>query len=150
MLVASWIASLLSEEGCRKLAALIRVLEGPPATGPARTAETIPDTTAVSSALDRPGSEANRFRNALEEDIEEPPVRLSENMPANGRRRARRGSFNPTKDQLATLPEQFTAREIGAKFGVSAQTVAIKAKALGLTTPRAPQGAAGGRKRGKK
>ncbi len=58
----------------------------------------------------------------------------------DGRGRAKRGSFNPTKEELAKLRETLTAKEIGEKFGVSPGTVAQRAIKLNLTTPRGKRG----------
>jgi hypothetical protein len=55
-------------------------------------------------------------------------------------KRAKRGSFNVTKEELAKLRETFTAKEIGEKFGVSPMTVAQRASKLGLTSPRKGKG----------
>jgi hypothetical protein len=53
--------------------------------------------------------------------------------------RGPRSKWNPTKEELAKLRETMTGKEIAAKMGVSVPTVALKAKKLGLTTPRGPR-----------
>ena len=70
-----------------------------------------------------------------------PGRRRGRSGPGPGRprasgRRAPRGSFNPSKEELQKLRETMTGKEIAAKFGVSVVTVSNKAKKLGLTTPR--------------
>ncbi len=58
--------------------------------------------------------------------------------PTNGaqRQRAPRGSFSPTKDELAKMKATMTAKQIAEKHGVSVATVNLRLKKLGLTTPR--------------
>jgi hypothetical protein len=56
--------------------------------------------------------------------------------PRGAGKRAPRGSFNPSKDELAKMRATMTAKEIAEKHGVSTATVNIRARALGLTTPR--------------
>ncbi len=58
--------------------------------------------------------------------------------PTNGatRQRAARGSFSPTKEELAKMKTTMTAKEIADKHGVSVATVNLRLKKLGLTTPR--------------
>ena len=56
------------------------------------------------------------------------------------RKRAPRGSFNVTKEELSKMRETMTAKQIAAKYGVSAGTVAQKAMKMGLATPRGKKG----------
>lgn len=54
-----------------------------------------------------------------------------------GGKRAARGSFNPTKDELAKLRDSgMTAKEIAAKAGVSMATVNNRLREHGLTSGR--------------
>src|ERR1041384_3213955 len=72
------------------------------------------------------------------------PARGRRGRPAGGGgKRAARGSFNVTKDELAKMRETMTAKQIGEKYGVSAGTVAQKAMKLGLATPRKKEKPAG-------
>ena len=60
-------------------------------------------------------------------------------------KRAARGSFNPSKDELAKMRKDgMTAKAIATKHGVSMATVNLRLRKLGLTKPRA------GGKKGKK
>jgi DNA-binding NarL/FixJ family response regulator len=52
-------------------------------------------------------------------------------------KRALRGSFNPTKDEISKLRQDgMTAKAISEKYGVSVATVNLRLKKFGLTTPR--------------
>ncbi len=56
---------------------------------------------------------------------------------AVARKRAAKGSFNPTKEELAKMRQDgMTAKAIAGKFGVSMATVNLRLKKLGLTNPR--------------
>lgn len=50
-------------------------------------------------------------------------------------KRAAKGSFSPSKDELAKWKETMTAKEIAEKHGVSMSTVNTRLRKLGLTTP---------------
>lgn len=58
--------------------------------------------------------------------------------------RAPKGSFSPSKEELAKWKESMTAKEIAEKHGVSMATVNLRLKQFGLTKPRK-----GGKKAGK-
>jgi len=55
--------------------------------------------------------------------------------PRDGKRAAR-GSFNPSKDELAKMKDSMTAKAIAEKAGVSVATVNARLRQHGLTTPR--------------
>jgi DNA-binding NarL/FixJ family response regulator len=56
---------------------------------------------------------------------------------AGARKRAPRGRFDPTKEELAKMRQDgMTAKAIAAKFRVSMATVNLRLRKLGLTNPR--------------
>ena len=61
------------------------------------------------------------------------PTEVQETAP---RRRAPRGSFNPSKDDLRAMRETMTVKAIGEKYGVPMATVMNRLRDAGLTSPR--------------
>jgi len=56
--------------------------------------------------------------------------------PRGAGKRAPRGSFSPSKDELAKMKDTMTAKEIAVKSGVSVATVNARLRQHGLTKPR--------------
>ena len=66
------------------------------------------------------------------QEFEPGPKMQEEEAP---RRRAPKGSFAPSKSELETMYSTMSAREIGEKHGVSASTVNLRLRDLGISKP---------------
>lgn len=61
-----------------------------------------------------------------------PPGAEARPSPSQPRLRARRGSFNPSEEELRQLYQQMTAKQIGEQFGVSPATVNVRLRQFGI------------------
>lgn len=126
---------VLSEDGLLRLAELFRGLKAFTALGAFTPAQAAPKPRKPTPRAPKNGSELSFGHDPDSPQERELKELLADESEAlgNGRKRAPKGSFNLSREELEGLRRDHTVKEIAELRGVSAATVNKRLRDLGLT-----------------